>query len=158
MGQQEVRPRQAQHELLPRNDHHPPAASTQQQVLPTLDPAESPLLFTRAISFARFRTAGMKRTLRQGSNERFVTPQRLLTLLQGTRYPRKKLAKPVTAAAKKAAGGGGGGETSSEESEDSLDSSVSEDDEDDGEDAHMRRRGRSTAGKRQKDAGQVSLP
>ena len=121
-------------------------------MLPTLDPAESPLLFTRAISFARFRTAGMKRTLR------FVTPQRLLTLLQGTRYPRKKLAKPVTAAAKKAAGGGGGGETSSEESEDSLDSSVSEDDEDDGEDAHMRRRGRSTAGKRQKDAGQVSLP
>lgn len=130
-------------------DH--PRAATAQQVLPTLDPAESPLLFTRAISFARFRTAGMKRTLRQGSNERFVTPQRLLTLLQGTRYPRKKLAKPVTAAKK-----AGVAETSSEESEDSLDSSVSEDDED-GEDAHMRRRGRSTAGKRQKDAGQVSL-
>ncbi|KWU42724.1 hypothetical protein RHOSPDRAFT_35782 [Rhodotorula sp. JG-1b] len=127
------------------------AGATAQQVLPTLDPAESPLLFTRAISFARFRTAGMKRTLRQGSNERFVTPQRLLTLLQGTRYPRKKLAKPVTAAKK-----AGVAETSSEESEDSLDSSVSEDEED-GEDAPMRRRGRSTAGKRQKDAGQASL-
>ncbi|GAA5995763.1 uncharacterized protein JCM10292_004733 [Rhodotorula paludigena] len=63
--------------------------------LPTLDPAESPLLFTRSISFARFRTAGMKRTLRQGSNERFVTPHRLLTLLRGTRYPRTKLVKPA---------------------------------------------------------------
>jgi hypothetical protein len=63
--------------------------------LPTLDPADSPLLFTRAISFARFRTAGMKRTLRQGSHERFVTPHRLVTLLKGTRYPRDKLVKPV---------------------------------------------------------------
>ncbi|TNY17718.1 hypothetical protein DMC30DRAFT_356710, partial [Rhodotorula diobovata] len=43
------------------------------------------------ISFARFRTAGMKRTLRQGSNERFVTPARLLTLFGGTRYPRERL-------------------------------------------------------------------
>ncbi|GAA5945282.1 hypothetical protein JCM3775_007421 [Rhodotorula graminis] len=63
--------------------------------LPTLDPSESPLLFTRSISFARFRTAGMKRTLRQGSNERFVTPARLVTLLGGTRYPRQKLVFPA---------------------------------------------------------------
>ncbi|BGP42401.1 hypothetical protein JCM10450v2_006495 [Rhodotorula kratochvilovae] len=68
------------------------AAFAPMPILPTLDPAESPLLFTRSISFARFRTAGMKRTLRQGSNERFVTPQRLLTILSGTRYPRQKLA------------------------------------------------------------------
>ncbi|KAJ8292631.1 hypothetical protein OF846_004393 [Rhodotorula toruloides] len=71
------------------NSFPPPAP------LPTLDPADSPLLFTRAISFARFRTAGMKRTLRQGSHERFVTPHRLVTLLKGTRYPRDKLVKPV---------------------------------------------------------------
>ncbi|GAA5984869.1 hypothetical protein JCM10908_002430 [Rhodotorula pacifica] len=117
---------------------HPP------QLLPTLDPAESPLLFTRAISFARFRTAGMKRTLRQGSNERFVTPQRLLTLLQGTRYPRKKLAKPITATKKGAAAE----ELSSEESEEdeSLDSSTEDED---GVGV------RTAGGKKKKDAGQL---
>lgn len=46
---------------------------------------DSPLLLTKSISFSRFRTAGLRRSVRQGSHERFVTPHRLLTLFRGTR-------------------------------------------------------------------------
>ncbi|KAK4047317.1 hypothetical protein OIV83_005495 [Microbotryomycetes sp. JL201] len=59
-----------------------------------LDPRDSPLLYTKQISFSRFRTAGMSRSVRQGSHERFVTPYRLLTLLRGTRLGKGSLQKP----------------------------------------------------------------
>ncbi|GAA5860113.1 hypothetical protein JCM8547_009184 [Rhodosporidiobolus lusitaniae] len=77
--------------------------------LPRLNPRDSPLLFTRSISFARFRTAGMKRSIRSGKEERFVTPERLLTLLKGTRYPRSKLKFPVEQEDEEEAGGKYGG-------------------------------------------------
>lgn len=50
-------------------------------------PAENPGLLIRQLSFEKFRTAGMRRTMGEGSNERFITPARLLKLLQGTRRP-----------------------------------------------------------------------
>ncbi|KAK4055365.1 hypothetical protein OIO90_003203 [Microbotryomycetes sp. JL221] len=59
-----------------------------------LNPRDSPLLFTKQISFSRFRTAGMSRSVRQGSHERFVTPTRLLTLLRGTRLGKGSLLRP----------------------------------------------------------------
>lgn len=133
-------------ELTVRTRAEPPRTVPALQTLPTLDPADSPLLFTRAISFARFRTAGMKRTLRQGSNERFVTAQRLLTLLQGTRYPRKKLAKPVVP--KKP-----GDSSSGDDDESSEDSSMDSSDEGDTT-PYSRHAGRGR--KQKKDAGQVS--
>ncbi|GAA5911227.1 hypothetical protein JCM6882_004068 [Rhodosporidiobolus microsporus] len=77
--------------------------------LSRLNPRDSPLLFTRSISFARFRTAGMKRSIRSGKEERFVTPQRLLTLLRGTRYPKKKLELPVEKEDEEEGGYGGAG-------------------------------------------------
>ncbi|GAA6007303.1 hypothetical protein JCM10207_001578 [Rhodosporidiobolus poonsookiae] len=70
-------------------------SSLPQATLPRVNPRESPLLFTRSLSFARFRTAGMKRSIRSGKEERFVTPQRLLALLKGTRYPKRGLKFPV---------------------------------------------------------------
>ncbi|GAA5933817.1 hypothetical protein JCM10213_008602 [Rhodosporidiobolus nylandii] len=72
-----------------------PSISSAPSNLPRLNPRDSPLLFTRSISFARFRTAGMKRSIRSGKEERFVTPERVLTLLRGTRYPKRKLQRPV---------------------------------------------------------------
>lgn len=62
-----------------------------------LDPSHSPLLFTKSLSFSRFRTAGLRRSVRQGSQERFVTPHRLLTLLRGTRIGKDMLAYPGAA-------------------------------------------------------------
>ena len=47
--------------------------------------ASNPGLFIRQISFAQFRTHGMFRTIREGSQQRFVTPGRMLRLLRGTR-------------------------------------------------------------------------
>ncbi|KDE07427.1 hypothetical protein MVLG_02294 [Microbotryum lychnidis-dioicae p1A1 Lamole] len=60
----------------------------------SLNAADSPLLYTKTISFSRFRTAGMSRSLRQGSHERFVTPHRLLKLLRGTRLGKGPLDFP----------------------------------------------------------------
>lgn len=68
--------------------------SFQQFDLPTLNPIDSPLLHTKSISFSRFRTAGMNRSVRQGSHERFITPYRLLTLLRGTRLGKGPLEFP----------------------------------------------------------------
>ncbi|GAA6033129.1 hypothetical protein JCM8097_002957 [Rhodosporidiobolus ruineniae] len=73
----------------------PPVPTVSPLPLPRLNPRDSPLLFTRSISFARFRTAGMKRSIRSGKEERFVTSERLVTLLRGTRYPKRKLQFPV---------------------------------------------------------------
>ncbi|SCV70306.1 BQ2448_1700 [Microbotryum intermedium] len=64
------------------------------QVPISLNAADSPLLYTKTISFSRFRTAGMSRSLRQGSHERFVTPHRLLKLLRGTRLGKGPLDFP----------------------------------------------------------------
>ncbi|KAM0749673.1 hypothetical protein T439DRAFT_326551 [Meredithblackwellia eburnea MCA 4105] len=61
---------------------------------PIFIPEQSPLLHTNIISFCRFRTAGMARSISQGSNERFVTAGRLLIILRGTRYPVDELIKP----------------------------------------------------------------
>ncbi|GAA5911176.1 hypothetical protein JCM5296_003984 [Sporobolomyces johnsonii] len=74
-----------------RREHEAPLPVS----LPSLDPADSPLLHTKTINFSRFRTAGMKRTIRQSSNERFVTSHRLLTLMRGTRLGKRKLDYPV---------------------------------------------------------------
>ncbi|KAI5476339.1 hypothetical protein MNV49_007852 [Pseudohyphozyma bogoriensis] len=50
-----------------------------------LDPLDSPLLQTYLLTFSRFRSAGLNRSIRQSSHERFVTPARLLTMIRGTR-------------------------------------------------------------------------
>ncbi|GAA5839369.1 hypothetical protein JCM11251_003961 [Rhodosporidiobolus azoricus] len=89
----DIEPSRPLSSIIPSPADH--ADSTFPLALPRLNPRDSPLLFTRSISFARFRTAGMKRSIRSGKEERFVTPERLLTLLRGTRYPKKKLVFPV---------------------------------------------------------------
>ncbi|GAA5989804.1 hypothetical protein JCM11641_003370 [Rhodosporidiobolus odoratus] len=88
--------------------------STSSRPLPFLNPRDSPLLFTRSISFARFRTAGMKRSIRSGKEERFVTPERLLKLLKGTRYPKRKLKVPVEVDEQESEGGMAGMEKEGE--------------------------------------------
>ncbi|KAK4693489.1 hypothetical protein P7C70_g8916, partial [Phenoliferia sp. Uapishka_3] len=60
----------------------------------SLIPSHSPLLYTYSISFTRFRTAGLRRSVSQGSSERFVTPERLLFLLRGTRLCTAPIIKP----------------------------------------------------------------
>ena len=69
-------------------------AASLTRVADALDPSHSPLLLTRTLSFSRFRTAGLRRSVRQGSHERFVTPHRLLTLLRGTRVGQEVLEYP----------------------------------------------------------------
>ncbi|GAA6062416.1 hypothetical protein JCM10212_006051 [Sporobolomyces blumeae] len=69
------------------------------KALPDLAPADSPLLHTKTLNFSRFRSTGLKRTIYQSSNERFVTTDRLLTLLRGFRLGEKHLEFPVTKAA-----------------------------------------------------------
>lgn len=59
-----------------------------------MNPLDSPLLYTKSLSFSKFRTAGLRRSVRQGSHERFVTPHRLLTLLRGTRIGKEVLLYP----------------------------------------------------------------
>lgn len=44
-------------------------------------------LHTKSITFERFRSHGLSRTGREGSRQRFVTPERLLQLLRSTRLP-----------------------------------------------------------------------
>ena len=46
---------------------------------------DNPGLLTQTITFERFRSHGLRRTLREGSRQRFVTPIRLLQILRGTR-------------------------------------------------------------------------
>ena len=46
---------------------------------------DNPGLHTQSITFERFRSHGLSRTIREGSRERFVTPERLLQILRGTR-------------------------------------------------------------------------
>lgn len=53
-----------------------------------MEPSDNGLLI-RQLSFADFRTAGLGRTGRQGSRERFVTPSRVLHLMRGTRALRE---------------------------------------------------------------------
>ena len=60
--------------------------------------SHSPLLYTHTISFSRFRTAGLRRSVSQGSQERFVTPERLLRLLVGSRWGVDRLLRPGDAA------------------------------------------------------------
>ena len=50
-------------------------------------PEENPGFLIENISFSRFRTAGMRRSVKEGSQARFVTSERLLHLLRGTRVP-----------------------------------------------------------------------
>ena len=45
----------------------------------------NPGLLARSVTFERFRSHGLRRTVREGSRQRFVTPIRLLQILQGTR-------------------------------------------------------------------------
>jgi len=72
----------------------PPSSVSPHMSITLCNPAHSPLLLTRSISFARFRTAGMSRSGQQGSHERFVTPGRLLALLQATRASTSELGRP----------------------------------------------------------------
>lgn len=44
-----------------------------------------PGLWIERLTFSSFRTIGMRRTIREGSQQRFVTTNRVLRLLQGTR-------------------------------------------------------------------------
>lgn len=53
-----------------------------------MEPSDNGLLI-RQLSFADFRTHGLRRTVRQGSRERFVTPSRVLHLMRGTRALRE---------------------------------------------------------------------
>ncbi|KAL8277185.1 hypothetical protein RQP46_010433 [Phenoliferia psychrophenolica] len=78
------------------DDGSPDSTSTSPNGLPTLHlvTSHSPLLYTYNISFSRFRTAGLRRSVSQGSMERFVTPERLLTLLRGTRWGVDRLVRP----------------------------------------------------------------
>lgn len=46
---------------------------------------DNPGLLARSITFERFRSHGLRRTVREGSRQRFVTPSRLLQILRGTR-------------------------------------------------------------------------
>lgn len=47
--------------------------------------ADNSGLFTKSLTFERFRSHGLKRTVREASQQRFVTPERLLQVLRGTR-------------------------------------------------------------------------
>jgi hypothetical protein len=47
----------------------------------------NPGLLISYLSFSRFRTHGMRRSVREGSQHRFVTAARMLRLLRGTRAP-----------------------------------------------------------------------
>lgn len=73
------------HKPASPTDFHLISTEPEPQVSPALNPLDSPLLHTKTISFSRFRTAGLRRSVRQSSHERFVTPHRLLLLLRGTR-------------------------------------------------------------------------
>ena len=46
---------------------------------------DNPGLLTESITFERFRSHGLRRTGREGSQQRFVTPERVLQILRGTR-------------------------------------------------------------------------
>lgn len=72
----------------------PPSSVSPHLSVNLQQPSDSPLLLTRSISFARFRTAGMSRSGQQGSRERFVTPGRLLALMQATRASTAELGRP----------------------------------------------------------------
>ncbi|GAA5869601.1 hypothetical protein JCM16303_000522 [Sporobolomyces ruberrimus] len=65
------------------------------KALPDLAPADSPLLHTKTLNFSRFRSTGLNRTIYQSRNERFVTTERLLTLLRGFRLGQKHLEFPL---------------------------------------------------------------
>ncbi|GAA5939645.1 uncharacterized protein JCM15063_005242 [Sporobolomyces koalae] len=65
------------------------------KALPDLAPADSPLLHTKTLNFSRFRSTGLNRTIYQSLNERFVTTERLLTLLRGFRLGQQKLDFPL---------------------------------------------------------------
>lgn len=65
------------------------------KTLPDLAPADSPLLHTKTLNFSRFRSTGLNRTIYQSLNERFVTTERLLTLLRGFRLGQRDLDFPL---------------------------------------------------------------
>ncbi|GAA6005254.1 hypothetical protein JCM11491_002636 [Sporobolomyces phaffii] len=65
------------------------------KALPDLAPADSPLLHTKTLNFSRFRSTGLNRTIYQSLNERFVTTERLLTLLRGFRLGQRNLDFPL---------------------------------------------------------------
>ncbi|GAA5898921.1 uncharacterized protein JCM6883_003472 [Sporobolomyces salmoneus] len=65
------------------------------KALPDLAPADSPLLHTKTLNFSRFRSTGLNRTIYQSLNERFVTTERLLTLLRGFRLGPRNLEFPL---------------------------------------------------------------
>ena len=47
--------------------------------------ADNPGLYIHTITFERFRSHGLSRTLLEGSREKFVTPERVLQILRSTR-------------------------------------------------------------------------
>lgn len=51
----------------------------------SLEGLPNPGLFIRSLSFEKFRTSGLGRSIGEGSQHRFVTPTRVLKMLQGTR-------------------------------------------------------------------------
>ena len=56
---------------------------TQQFARPWRD--DNPGLLAESITFERFRSHGLRRTGREGSQQRFVTPERVLQIMRGTR-------------------------------------------------------------------------
>jgi hypothetical protein len=59
------------------------SSAGQREVLTASD--RLPGLFIERLTFSSFRTIGLRRTIREGSQQRFVTTDRVLRLLQGTR-------------------------------------------------------------------------
>lgn len=51
----------------------------------SLEAMPNPGLLIRTLSFEKFRTSGMGRTVGEGSQKRYITPTRVIKLLQGTR-------------------------------------------------------------------------
>lgn len=60
------------------------SASTQ---FATLWRSENPGLHITSLTFEKFRSHGLRRTVKESSRQRFVTSDRLLQILRGTRGP-----------------------------------------------------------------------
>ena len=61
----------------------PPSATQAQFATPWRE--SNPAFHTESITFERFRAHGLRRTVKEGSRQRFVTPVRVLQILRGTR-------------------------------------------------------------------------
>jgi hypothetical protein len=77
---------ESRRDLLKRGDS-PGSIGSMSILHPEPFDERNPGLLISYLSFSRFRTHGMRRSVREGSQHRFVTPARMLRMLRGTRAP-----------------------------------------------------------------------